>query len=457
MTTYLEKLPDCRAQLRVELDAEAVRSQRKKIVSTFASKARIPGFRPGKVPSEVIEKRFRKAIDDELRDRLVQVGCREGIAKEGLDVVHVSEVDDIELHDDDTFTFTVRLQTAPEVQLPDYRGIQVSVPRVEVTEFDIDHEVEHIRMQLARYDPVEGRALQMGDYAVIDFKTEIDGLPVGEVVPAVANLGLVEGHVMPMREDSFISGFCGHLVDQSPKEIRSFDLPVPDDFPVEELRGRTLHFTVTLLELKEKVVPELTDEEVKRVSGLDGGVVELRDRLRQRMQQQQEAERHQEMTTQILEYLDSQTAFELPEAALTQETQRQVNQIVRRSQMQGLSDGEVMEHKDSIIRHAATQAEVNVKTGFILRQIAEKEKIEATEREILVYCAGQAKAAGVSLKKYVNQLRKADMVGDVAESIVRIKTLELLREHATVTETDRPAHECDHPEHQKPAPEVSED
>jgi len=448
MTTYLEKLPACRATMRVELDPEVVRSERKRIVSTFAGQARIPGFRPGKIPSGVIEKRYKKEIDDELRDRLVRLGCRDGIAKEKIEVINVTEIDDVELHDDDSFTFTAQLQTAPEVELPDYKGIPVSVQRIEVTDHDIDHEMEHIRMGLAESSPVTDRPLQLGDHALVDFKTELDGAPLGDAVPAAASLSWVEGSWMPVQESTLLPGFSAQITGQTVGEIREFDLTVPDDFKMEELRGKTLHFVVTLLEMKERKLPEWTDELAGKLTGGDGGLAELRERLRERVRNAQEEERRREMTTQILEHLDSQTTFELPVGVLAEETQRQVNQIVRRSQMQGVSDGEVMENKESIIRYATNQAEVNVKTGFILRQIAEKESLKAEEQEILGYCAHQAQEAGVSLKKYINQLKKADLISEVVDSIVRIKTLDLLRESATITEADRPAHQCDLPAHQ---------
>ena len=448
MTTYLEKLPACQATMRVELEADAVRAERRRVVDTFALQAKIPGFRPGKIPKDVVEKRFKKAIEDELRDRLVRLGCKDGIAKEGVNVITVTDIDDVELHDDDSFTFVVKMQTAPEVELPDYRGIPVSVPRLEVSDHDIEHEMEHIRMGLGDYDTIKDRALQDGDSGVVDFKTELDGVPVGDVIPEASGLSSVENSWLPIGENVLFPGFGAHLVGQNIGEIREFDLTVPEDFKQAALAGKTLHFTVTLLEIKVRKVPEWTDELANSLTGGNGGLPELKERLRERAEQAQAEERRRDLTTQIIEHLDNQTTFELPAAVVVRETQRQVNQIVRRSQMQGASDGDMMEHKDAIIRHASTQAEVNVKASFILRQIAEKEAIKAEENEILGYCAQQAREAGVSLKKFVSQLRKADMLDEVVDSIVRIKTLDLLREHANITETDRAPHQCDLPGHQ---------
>jgi trigger factor len=456
MTTYLEKLPDCRATLRVEVDAPSVRERRRQIVSEFARQAKIPGFRPGKVPVEVVEKRYKKAIEEELRDQLVRQGCQEGVRKEGVVVVHLGEIGDAEFHDDESFTFTVNLQTAPEFELPEYKGIPVTVTRVEVTDHDVDHQVEHLRQGLAKFEAVEGRGAETGDFAVVDFTAELDGVPVGDVVPEAAGLSSVEGHWMPLRPGNLIPGFCEQLVGQQPGEIRKFDLTVPEDFGLEALRGRTLAFAVTLLELKRQVLPELTDELVREAFRLEGGVAALRDRLRERLRHEQEEQRAQEITTQLLEHLDQGTSFELPGAVLTRETQRQVNRIVRQSLSRGMPDGEVMEHKDAIIRHASTQAEVNVKTSFILRQIADQEGIEATPEEVVDYCARQAVAAGVPLKKYAAHIRKSDLLDDVKETIVRFKTLAYLREHAVLTETERPPHECDLPEHQSPDPAQEE-
>ncbi|MBU6302898.1 MAG: trigger factor [Verrucomicrobia bacterium] len=448
MITYLDKLPECQARIRVELEPELVRSERRRIVAKLAGEARVPGFRPGKVPVEVIEKRYQKLIEEELRDQLVRLGCREGTAKEKITAIMVTGVEDVELRDDGSFAFSATFQTEPEVGLPEYRGIPVTVPRIEVTDHDVDHEMEHIRFSLAEMVEVSDRPVRTGDHMLVDIKTELDGTPVGDVVPEAKHLSWVQETWLPLQEDIVLPGFGSQLEGQGIGEIRSFDRPVPSDHPIEALRDKTLHFTVTLVGIKERHLPEWTDELAGQLLGEEGDLATLKDRIRDRIRIRQEEERRSDLTTQILEHLDSQTDFELPDRVVKEEVQRQVNQIVRRSHMQGASDDELAEQGANILRHAKTQAEVNVKTSFILQQIAEKEGLQATEGEILQYCAVQANKAGMSLKKFVNRLKKADLVGSVVDTIVRAKTLDLLRDNATVTESDRAPHTCDHPAHQ---------
>lgn len=448
MTTYLEKLPACRATIRVELEPDLVRTERRKIVTKFAEKARIPGFRPGKTPGGVIEKRFRKEIEEELQEQLVRLGCREGVAKERVELIQVLKVNDVELRDDDSFTFTAELQTAPEVELPEYRGISVTVPRLEVTDHDVEHDLERIRFNLAKTVEVKDRPAQLNDFLQVDVKTEMDGVPVGEVVPEAAHLSSIQGAWMPLGENTVAPGFGEHVVGQEIGEVREFDLLVAADYPVKELAEKTVHFSVTLLGLMARELPEWSDELASSLVGGNGGMAELRELVRKRIELRQEEERRQEMTTQILEHLDSQTTFELPASILAEETQRQVNQIVRRGQMEGASNDELMGQKENIIRYASTQAEVSVKTSYILQQVAEKEGIKAEEGEILEFCMNQAKQAGMPLKKYLNRVKKADMIGAILDAIIRAKTLDLLRENASVTESDRAPHQCNLPEHQ---------
>jgi trigger factor len=448
MTTYLEKLPACRATIRVELEPDLVRTERRKIVTKFAQKARIPGFRPGKIPGGVIEKRFRKEIEEELQDQLVRLGCREGVAKEKVELIQVLKLNDVELRDDDSFTFTAELQTAPEVELPEYRGISVTVQRLEVTDHDVEHDLEHIRFNLAKTVEVKDRPAQLNDFVLVDVKTEMDGVPVGDVVPEAAHLSSIQGAWMPLGENTVAPGFGGHVVGQGIGEVREFDLLVSADYPVKELAEKTVHFSVTLLGLMARELPEWSDELASSLVGGNGGMAELRELVRKRIELRQEEERRQEMTTQILEHLDSQTTFELPASILAEETQRQVNQIVRRGQMEGASNDELMGQKEDIIRYASTQAEVSVKTSYILQQVAEKEGIKAEEGEILEFCMNQAKQAGMPLKKYLNRVKKADMIGAIVDAIIRAKTLDLLRENASVTESDRAPHQCNLPEHQ---------
>jgi len=435
MNVIVEKLPQCRATMRVELSQQEVEAERQKIVQAFRDQARIPGYRPGKIPLSVIQKRFEKEIAEELENRLVQRGTREGIEQEDLDVLAVTNIDSPSIHVDSTFSFTAELQTAPDFELPDYKGIPVQVQPVAVSEEEVDRQMDELRHRLAEFRDVTDRPVQMGDFAVVSFAATLEGQPLDEAVDGTGFLAKGEDQWLRMATDSFIPGFCEAIVGMNAGEEKPVDLEVPDDFVVEALQGETLRYEVTLKGLKEQILPEWTDE-LAETFGEDMTVEALRDACRQRIEEEKKRRQLDEKTTQILEFLDKHLDFELPDQLLASETQRQVNQIVRQSHERGISAEDISNQKDAIIQHASTQAEVNVKTAFILRQIAEREEIKATENELLAWCSQMAESSGVSVKKYVKQLEKSDGLRDIVDQIVRAKTLEFLREHASVTEVE---------------------
>ena len=439
MNIYVERLPDCRATMRVEVPAEVVQKERNEVIAIFAKQAKIPGFRPGKVPASVIEKRYAKQIKEQVESKLVEDGFREGVEKEKLDVLSV-QVEDKEFHLDDTFSFVAQLQTPPEFELPDYTGIPVEVPRIEVTDHDVDHELEHLKMQMAQYEDIEGRGLEMGDFVVLDYGGILDGEPLDPEETGQLAKG-VEAW-FKMGEESFLPGFCAELVGLKPGDSKDLDITLADDFPVEDFRGKTLNYHAEIKEIKRQVIPELNDELAAQVE--EGMTMEtLRERTKEQIQNYKEMQRDEEVNTQILEYLDKELEFELPQGVVLGETQRQVNQIAQNIAQRGATEEFMQEKKDEIISHATQQAEANVKTSFILEQIAKKEEIEADESEMLQQCAQLAAANQMSLNAYVKQLEKANGYGQIANRIVTRKTLEFLRDKASVTEVDPPEHQCD--------------
>ncbi|MEM0968822.1 MAG: trigger factor [Verrucomicrobiota bacterium] len=437
MNVFVEKLPKCRASMRVELTSDEVNSERRRVVQAFQGQARIKGYRPGKVPLGVIEKRFEKEIAEELETRLVRFGCREGIDKEDLEVIAVTDIEEPSLHLDETFSFTAQLQTAPELELPTYETIPVEIPKLEVTDEMVESQMDELRGNLSDFQDVDDRALQMGDFVVLDFEGTLDGVPLEEAVEGAGFLGKGEGQWLVMAEESHIPGFCLALVDLKIGDEKTFDLDVNEEFAMEDLRGKTITFAVKIGEIKERVMPEWTDELAANFG--EGFTVEiLRGKCRERLDAEVENAKHQRVTQEMLGYLEREADFELPDRVVANETQRQVNNIVANSHQRGASEEEITENKDAIIQYASNVAEGNVKIEFLLQQIAKKESIEAEQSEIASYCAHLAEEKGVTLSKYLKQLQKGDGIHDVVDRVVRMKTMDFLRKRVEITEVDPP-------------------
>ena len=180
MNIVVEKQPKCVATLRVEIPAEKVNGERDQIVKGYASKARVPGFRPGKAPRAVVEKRFQKEISDQLNEALISEAYDEALKQESLHVLDFGVPEDVTTHANGTITFVSKLTLAPEVTLPEYKGVTVNVPTSAVPEEEIEAQLTALQERFADFNAIEGRPAAMGDFAVIDYSSTVEGKPTEE-------------------------------------------------------------------------------------------------------------------------------------------------------------------------------------------------------------------------------------------------------------------------------------
>src|SRR5436190_1989048 len=183
MKVDVESQPQGLSTLRIELPPEEVRKEWDSIATNYSRYARIPGYRAGKAPRDVIEKKFRKEIQDELTKNLVSRSYREAVTQKNLRVVSLNDVGEVEFGEDRSLRFRATVVTAPEFDLPQYKNIPVQLPDTAVTEDEIAEAIERLRDQAADFVNVENRKLAMGDFAVIDFTGAIDAVPISEIVP----------------------------------------------------------------------------------------------------------------------------------------------------------------------------------------------------------------------------------------------------------------------------------
>ena len=260
MNVEVENLPNCLTTLRVELPPEKVSKTWEEIALDYSRYARIPGYRAGKAPRVMVEKKFQKEIREEVKKRLLSESYREAIAEKHLRVLSVSDVEDVELSEDKSLRFTATLVTAPEFELPAYNGIPVTQGSVAVSEEEVEAFIEAFRDRMASFDDIEGATLEMGLFAVIDYEGAIDGKSVGEAAP-MANGQIARGKNfwLQLSPQSFLPGFSEHLVGAAAGQELAFQIELPEDFPVEGLKGQKIDYGVTVRGVKKKTLPEVNE------------------------------------------------------------------------------------------------------------------------------------------------------------------------------------------------------
>ncbi|NNC88488.1 MAG: trigger factor [Akkermansiaceae bacterium] len=438
MNITVERQPNCTARLRVEVPAEKVTGERKRILQAFTKQARLPGFRPGHAPGHVIEKRYGPAIVEELETRLIREAVQDAMEQENLRVLDIKAAEDTTHHPDGAFSFCSQLVLAPEFELPDYHGIPLQVPERTVSEDDVERELDGLRQRFADFTDITDRPLQDGDFAVLDYTTELDGQPVAEALEQSA--GYIEGGEdfwFKMEEESFLPGFAAALAGATPGEQRAFTLTLPEDFPIDGIAGKDLDFEVTVKSIKDQVLPEWTDELAAQV--VPGKTVEeLRETVREHLAQQIERQLGELKVNQVIEKLNESVDFELPSELLTAETQGQADQLVEQGLGSGMSEEELASHQGELFAAAGQRARTNLKTEFILQEIARAEDIQVSDQELSVRIAGLAQQSKQPVKAFARELQKSGRLHGLKHSMLLTKTIDFLLDHAKVEAVAEP-------------------
>jgi trigger factor len=442
MNIVVEKQPKCVATLRVEIPADQVQGQRDEIVRGYTSKARVPGFRPGKAPRAVIEKRFSKEISEQLNDSLVSEAFDEALKKEDLKVIDFGSPQNLTTQPDGSVTFESTVTLAPEVQLPEYKGITVTVPPLAVPDDEVDAQLKALQERFADFKDIEGRAAAMADFAVIDYSSSVEGKPTEEFLGKPAGyISGREGFWVRLDEKAFLPGFAEQLVGLNPGDSKEITITLPDDFPLEGLRNKEIVFSTTLKELKEAILPELNDEFAQRFMP-DKTLADLTEVIRENMQQERKRRIDDMKVNQIVAHFNSLVDFELPEELVTQETQSQADAMVRRGVQAGMSPGEIESQQEEIFASAGQQAVSNLRTNFILQEIARVENIKVSDAELVNHLAQLAQSRKIAPKKFIKDMNRAGRLPSIRSSIAIGKTIDFLVEQANVVESaDTPVEE----------------
>ena len=437
MNIRLEKKEKCLAALSVEVPAEKVTEERNKVLKGFVTQARIPGFRPGKAPLSVIEKAHSSDITQEVESRLIQNSFQEALKENNdLKVLSVKNPKNVTHQADGSFTFEAEIITAPEISLPEYKGLEIEVPKSEITDEVVDQNLEQLRQRFADYEDITDRATELGDLAIIDYTATIDGKPLDEVGGEQAkSLASNEGYWIRIEDEAFFPGFTDALIGSKPNDDKEITITLPDDFPIESIRGMEAVFAVTVTGLKNESLPELDDEfagKIEAGKSLDDIKALIRDDLDLRQKRQLEEIK----INSVLAKLNELTDFDVPEEFLQSETQGQADAMVSEGLEAGMSEDEVEERKAGLFEEAQVRAKNSLKTNFLLTEIGEKEELKVENSEVLQRVTVMAKQAKKPVKGYMKELQKNGQLGNIRQNMIFSKAIDFLVEHANVTEVE---------------------
>ncbi|MBV9462653.1 MAG: trigger factor [Verrucomicrobiae bacterium] len=437
MNVKLQDAGICRKVLEIEIPADEVQRERKGLVGEFQKFAQIPGFRVGRAPIQIIEKKFSRQIDEELQKKLIPQSYREAVAKEKLRPVSMPELSDIKLEPNSPLLFKATIEVAPDFNLPDYKAIPVKSPKISVTDKDVEDSIQLMREQYADFEEIVGRPLALGDYAVISYHGSIEGKPIAEVSPSARQLGENRNFWLLMAKDAFVPGFCEQLVGANIGEKRQLKVSFPPKFFAADLAGKEASYDVDVMGIRAKKLPELNDDFAKQLQ-LEN-VEKLKEEIRANLAKSRERQGEAERKNQLVEFLLGKVELELPESLVQSQTRRNIYDVVRENQLRGVSEDDLKNKKDEIYQHANQGARDSVKAGFILTKIAEKENLKVEPAEIEERIAEMANHNKLDPARMKQELIENGAILSLQEQLLIGKALDFLLANAKVTETDEAA------------------
>ena len=427
----VETLAPCKKLVRVELDATAVDSAFDAITKDYQKKAALPGFRPGKAPRDMVAKKFAADIKDEAKRKLIGDNYRKAIDEQKLKVISQPDIEEIQFERGQPLIFAATVETAPEFELPDYKGLPASVETKTVTDEDVSRALDMLRGHHAKYDTV-ARPLASGDIAVVNYNGTCEGKVITELAPTAKGLTEQKSFWVETTGTDFIPGFAEQLLGANAGDKRTVTVDFPADFVTRELQGKQGVYEVELLEVKEKTLPPL-DEELAKKFGAES-LEKLTAGVRTDLENEMKFSKSKSIRNQAVQALLAKVQFDLPETAVANETRNVVYDLVRQNTQRGLTREVIEEQKETIYHAAANSAKERVKFAFLVGRIADQEKLQVAQEEVIRRAQQLAQMYQMPFDQFVKDLQKRNAVNELYEQVLHEKVLELLEKNAVITE-----------------------
>ena len=377
MSLQVEKLEKNMAKLTIEVSAQELEAAIQSAYQKNKSRISVPGFRKGKVPRQMIEKMYGKEIFYEDAANALIPGAYDKAREEWEEsMVSSPKIEVVQIEAGKPFIFTAEVALKPEVKLGKYKGVKVDKEVITVTEEEVAAEIEKERENNARTIEVEGRAVEDGDIATIDFEGFVDGVAFEG--------GKGENYPLTIGSGSFIPGFEEQLIGKNKDEEVDVNVTFPEDYHAEELKGKEALFKVTVKEVKTKELPEVDDEFAAEVSEFET-LAEYKEDIRKKLTEKKEKEARNAKEEAVITAIIEDSAMEIPDAMLETQQRQIVDEFTQRLQMQGISLEQYFQFTgldaEKMLEQAKPQADRRIKSRLVLEAIVAAEKITVSDED----------------------------------------------------------------------------
>jgi trigger factor len=413
----------CKHSLEISIPVAELESETNRVVADVQKKAKLPGFRPGKAPASIIKSQFSGDIRQQVLESLIPKALHKQFEAENLSVVGTPDISDVHFHDGEPLRFKATFEVFPQIELGDYKGVEVPYHDPEVTDEDIAKRLDEIREQKAQYVNIDPRPLADGDHAVVSLESiaGVEGEPVK-----------TDEMVLEIGGKDTVEAFTENLRGLSPGDEKDFDVAYPENYGAERLAGKTVTFHATVKGLRRKELPELDDDFAQEL-GDYRTIDELKEAIRKAIFAQRQHDAQEEARNLIIEKLVDSHDFPVPEAFVEKQIQNRVEQSVRAMISQGMDPRGMKLDWDKVKEAQREKAVREVKASLLLGKVSERESIHATRDEVDREVEKAARQQRKPVAAVHMEFEKDGTLGRIANHIQTDKTLAFLFEQARKT------------------------
>ncbi len=412
----------CRRELELEIPAEEVTKASEKVAKEFAKMARVPGFRPGKAPISLIKRRFAEDIKSEVLQNLVPETVEKAVAEQKLSPVSQPQVDKLEFNEGEPVKFRASFDVLPEFTLANYKNLEIEMPEMNLTDEDVAKALAEMQQRAAAFTPVEGRAVQNDDFVQV----KLNGTPEGGGEPLQA-----ESVLCHVGAEETMEPFNENLRGASVGDHKDFDVNYPADYPDPKLAGKLFHYSVDVLGIKTKQLPELNDEFAKDVSDATS-LDELKTKIRESLEHERAHRQKDLQREKVIGELVKLHDFPVPETLVEHQMDVRLERVVRSLAEQGVDPRAVNVDWVSLRRRQEERAKEDVKAELVIDRIATEEKIEVTDEELDHEIEHMAGHSGESAEAFRARLTKQGALDRMKAKLRSDKTIDWLAQNASV-------------------------
>ena len=434
MKTELVDVTPTRKELKIEIEADEVRAELDRVSRQYAAQATVPGFRKGHAPVSVVRTRFKNEIRGDVVQNVVPRAVNEAINERQLNVIgepqiHLDTDDGLTKLGDGPLSVHVHVEVLPDVQLGEYKGLEVARRTRPVTDEMVGEWVESLREQSAALQPVEERASEEGDTVTVDLVGKYIDPPEAEDIKA-------EGVDVVLGGEGIVPEFAEGLTGVRPDDVRTIRIKYPDDFKAQGLAGKEVEYTATVTGVSRKELPEADDEWAKSFGEGVESVGDLRERLREQLTERARMESEDRLRGELMQKLAGAHEFEMPETLVEFQTRKMMETTVRDMMQRGMNPNEQQLDWQGLHAALSGRAHEELRGSLLLERIAEAEGIEPTGEEIEQEIEAIAAASRQTPEQVRSALTKQGGERSIADRLRHRKTLDMLVENARVSDAE---------------------